>query len=126
MAELQQQAAQLTLAVDEYGGLAGIVTLGDLIEQLIGEIQDEYDVAASPAQSHSEAEFDGLASPAAVSARTGASLPSLRHPRRARGDAARLDAWRSATAWTSRGSGSPSSLSPGGGERVDVTPVGAG
>jgi putative hemolysin len=50
LAELQQQSAQLALVLDEHGGLAGIVTLEDLIEELIGEIQDEYDAPpATPA-----------------------------------------------------------------------------
>lgn len=41
---LQQQRNHLAMVVDEYGGIAGLVTLEDLIEELVGDISDEYDV----------------------------------------------------------------------------------
>lgn len=41
--ELQAQRMHMAIVVDEYGGMAGVVTLEDLVEELIGEVQDEHD-----------------------------------------------------------------------------------
>jgi magnesium and cobalt exporter, CNNM family len=76
LAEFRRQRVQLAVVLDEFGGTAGLVTLEDVIEQLVGEVQDEFDVEAPAFKEEAPGTFvvDGLTSLDALRERLGVEL----------------------------------------------------
>jgi putative hemolysin len=77
LSEMRRERAHLAIVIDEYGGTAGIVTLEDLVEELIGEITDEYDIEQDHATRlpAGDVEVDGLLNLDEFGEQTGIELP---------------------------------------------------
>ena len=77
LSEMRRERAHLAIVIDEYGGTAGIVTLEDLVEELIGEIRDEYDIEQDHATRlpAGDVEVDGLLNLDEFAEQTGLELP---------------------------------------------------
>ena len=77
LSEMRRERAHLAIVVDDYGGTAGIVTLEDLVEELIGDIRDEYDTEQGQATTlrAGEVEVDGLLNLDEFAEQTGITLP---------------------------------------------------
>jgi putative hemolysin len=77
LSEMRRERAHLAIVVDDYGGTAGIVTLEDLVEELIGDIREENDTEQRQATTlrGGEVEVDGLLNLSEFAEQTGITLP---------------------------------------------------
>ncbi|MCI0330572.1 MAG: hemolysin family protein [candidate division Zixibacteria bacterium] len=78
LADFQRKQIHLAIVLDEYGGTAGLITLEDIIEEIVGEIQDEYDAEREEIlwQDTNRATVTARMRPEKFNSIFGASLPS--------------------------------------------------
>jgi CBS domain containing-hemolysin-like protein len=77
LAQLRNESFQMAVVLDEYGGHAGIVTLEDVVEEIVGDIADEHDRMSSRARQRRDGTWSisGLLRPDEVEDLTGVALP---------------------------------------------------
>ena len=77
LVEIRRTSKHMAVVIDEYGGTAGIITLEDILEELVGDIEDEYDRGAAIITPSPEGVYvmDGMLHPEEIEEATGFAMP---------------------------------------------------
>ena len=77
LVQMRRERKHMAIVIDEYGGTAGIITLEDILEELVGDIEDEYDRGAAIITPSPEGVYvmDGMLHPEEVEEATGFAMP---------------------------------------------------